>query len=76
MTKKTSEKSLAAAQADEPMVSVWFDLPGVVMIGDYRPRKLYDVPAGEAARLIKVKGFIDHSVMPLVDKNDLQITEG
>lgn len=30
---------------------------GALRIGDYRPGVVYDVPATEAERLVKVKGF-------------------
>jgi len=41
----------------ENLTPVYFDRPGVVRIGDYRPRTTYRVSGPEAERLVLCKGF-------------------
>lgn len=36
---------------------VRFDTPGVQRIGDFLPGRAYELPAAEAERLVKRKGF-------------------
>jgi len=53
-------KSQPPAQPDSdtrPDAVVWFDIPGVFRVGQYKPRTEYFVSAAEADRLCTVKGF-------------------
>lgn len=53
-----SKKSTPAADAtDQPTRKVRFDTPGVRAIGPYKPGTDYELPAAEAERLVKTKGF-------------------
>lgn len=52
MSKKTTP---AASTGDTRRVR--FDTPGVRAIGPYEPGREYVVPAAEAERLVKTKGF-------------------
>ena len=47
-----------------PDVVVWFDIPGVFRVGQYKPRTEYIVPAAEADRLCTVKGFQRGQINP------------
>lgn len=54
MARKTTKPAAAAGDTAQ----VRFDTPGIPRIGEYRRGEVYTVPAAEAARLVKVKGFV------------------